>query len=98
MHNSKRSNAGRGSVGKTVVAGIKDRETNEAKANVVEHTDSETLQGFVPSNFEKGSTVDYDDARAYKGIEGLEHESVKRCIDELSKIWLMQLASNSSGR
>ena len=38
---------GRGAVGKTAVIGIKDRDTGEVRAEVVETTDKETLQDFV---------------------------------------------------
>ena len=34
---------GRGAVGKTAVAGLKDRPTNQVKATVVERTDGPTL-------------------------------------------------------
>ena len=43
-HSKKKLRAGRGTVGKTGVAGIKDRETNQIKAEVVSATDKETLQ------------------------------------------------------
>ena len=46
-HASKKLNAGRGPVGKTAVAGIRDRETNSVTAKVVNKTDKPTLQGFV---------------------------------------------------
>ena len=45
-HNSKRLNAGRGPVGKTAVAGIKDRETNQVYAKVVENTDRKTYKAW----------------------------------------------------
>lgn len=51
-HLSKRVHAGRGPVGKTAVVGIKDRETNQVSATVVEHTDKDTLQGFVADQVE----------------------------------------------
>ena len=38
---------GRGAVGKTAVAGLKDRPTNHVTKKVVRHTDEGTLQGFV---------------------------------------------------
>ena len=37
-HNSKKANAGRGPVGKTAVAGVKDRETNKVSATVIQGT------------------------------------------------------------
>ena len=39
-HANKKLKAGRGSVGKTAVVGIKDRETNQVNAEVVEHADN----------------------------------------------------------
>ena len=39
--------AGRGSVGKTSVAGIRDRDTDKLTAKVVERTDAETLQDYT---------------------------------------------------
>ena len=46
-HASKKLKAGRGTVGKIAVAGIKDRDTNKVSTKVVEKTDSETLHGFI---------------------------------------------------
>ena len=44
---SERLHQGRGAVGKTAVAGIKDRATSQVKATVVERTDGPTLRGLV---------------------------------------------------
>ena len=57
-----------GPVGKTVVVGIKDRETNAIRADVVERTDSATLQMFVLDHTKSGAKVYTDEARAYKGL------------------------------
>ena len=46
-HGKKKKRLGRGGVGKSAVVGAKDRATNEVRAEVVEGTDAETLQGFV---------------------------------------------------
>ena len=81
-HANKKLHAGRGTVGKTVVAGAKDRMTNQVSAQVVESTDSETLQRFVHEHARKGATVYTDDAAAYKGISGVEHESVRHTVGE----------------
>ena len=45
-HSNKKLRAGRDAVGKTAVAGIRDRETGEVRAQVVERTDGETLRGL----------------------------------------------------
>ena len=80
-HESKKLRQGRGTVGKTAVVGIKDRATNQVKAQVVEHTDKPTLQGFVHSNTEQGAQVYTDEARAYQGLRRL-HETVSHSAKE----------------
>ena len=87
MSNKKRKalkDTGRGAVGKTAVVGMKDRETNEVTATVVDDIDADTLQGFVTDNTENTATVYTDDARAYVGIER-PHESVKHSVSEYVK-------------
>lgn len=80
-HKSKRLNAGRGPVGKTAVAGLKDRPTNQVKAQVVERADAPTLRGFVHMNTEYDATVYTDEARAYDGLNR-KHETVKHSVGE----------------
>ena len=46
-HESQRLHAGRGTVGKTAVGGVKDRETGQVSAAVVALTDGPTLRTFV---------------------------------------------------
>ena len=53
-HASQRLNAGRGTVGKTVVVGVKDRETNKVSTEVVRSTDKATLQGVVTDHTTPG--------------------------------------------
>ena len=72
---------GRGAVGKTAVVGIKDRDTNQVRAEVVTSTDAETLQDFVEENTEEDAKVYTDEAKAYKGVER-EHEAVKHSVGE----------------
>ncbi len=86
MSNAKRkalreAGAGRGAVGKTAIIGMKDRATNEVRAEVITDTGAETLQDFVEDNTEEDATVYTDDAKAYKGIER-EHEAVKHSVSE----------------
>ena len=83
-HKSKRLNAGRGPVGKTAVAGIKDRPTGKVKAKVVEHTDAPTLQGFVHESTKWDAQVFTDEAHAYKGM-GRKHAAVKHSAGEYVK-------------
>ena len=86
MSNAKRkalaeAGVGRGAVGKTAVVGIKDRETKNVRAKVVESTDKPTLQGFVIDHTAPGATVYTDEASAYEGLP-FEHESVKHSVSE----------------
>ena len=73
--------AGRGGVGKAIVVGAKDRETNRVSAAVVGNTDAKTLQGFVSERAAKGATVYTDDHGGYQGMP-FEHETVKHSISE----------------
>ena len=80
-HADKKLHAGRGPVGKTAVAGIKDRPTNRVKAKVVAHADGPTLKGFVHQNTEPGATVYTDESLAYRGLRR-HHEAVKHSVGE----------------
>ena len=79
-HSSKKRKAGRGSVGKAAVVGIKDRDTNTVKATVVERTDALTLQGFVNAHRAEGATVYTDQYPSYEGLEN--HEAVNHSVGE----------------
>ena len=79
-HESKRRHAGRGAVGKAAVVGMKDRETNQVNAEVVEFTDKATLQSFVLGRTEPGVKVYTDEAADYQGL--LNHEAVKHSVRE----------------
>ena len=73
----------RGPVGKTAVVGVKDRETNEVRAEVVQRTDGTTLQGFVREHTEPGATVYTDEAAAYKGLaRDYRHEAVNHTVSQ----------------
>ena len=74
-HASKKLRADRGAVGKTAVAGVKDRAMKQVRAKVVESTDKPTLQGFVTEHTAPGATVYTDEASAYKGMP-FHHEAV----------------------
>ncbi len=80
-HAHKKLRAGRGGVGKAIVVGAKDRDTNRVSAAVVENTDAKTLQGFVGDHAAEGATVYTDDHGGYQGMP-FEHETVKHSISE----------------
>ena len=82
MPNSKRKTlTGRGAVGKTAVAGAKDRASNQVSAQVVQSTDAPTLQGFVEGVTDPQAQIYTDDARAYVGMDR-SHESVNHSVGE----------------
>ena len=83
-HASRKTRAGRGVVGKTPVAGVKDRETNEVRERVVDSTDAPTLQGFVMDNTKDSATVYTDESSSYASLP-MTHESVKHSLGEWVK-------------
>ena len=77
---------GRGTVGKSVVIGLKNRGTNKVRAKVVPSTDAPTLQGFVRDKTEPEATVYTDEASAYLGLaRDYDHESVNHSAGEYSR-------------
>ena len=79
-HTDKKLNAGRGTVGKAIVAGVKDRATGKVSAEVVSDTGRETLQGFVFSNTEPGAIVYTDEHVSYRGLPN--HTAVKHSVGQ----------------
>ena len=73
-HKSKRLNAGRGGVGKTVVAAAKDRASNKIDVEVIDKTDIVTMTSFVNKRRLYGAKVYTDDNHAYNRLRN--HESV----------------------
>lgn len=67
-HSDRRLEGARGSVGKMVVAGVKDRETNRISAAVVETTRKRELQSFVARRVDLGAEVFTDELKSYRGL------------------------------
>ena len=84
-HAAKKLNAGRGTVGKVPVAGLRDRATGKVKAQVVPDTTRETLHRFVTDHTAEGSTVYTDEAVAYRGLPNRTHETVRHSAGEYVK-------------
>lgn len=80
-HSSKKLRSGRGGVGKTVVAGIKDRANNQIRAEVVHSIDKDTLQGFIKNNANPDATVYTDDLRSYQDLP-FKHKAVKHSVSQ----------------
>ena len=83
----RKAQTGRGTAGKTAVVGMKDRDTNRVRAEVVATTDTATLEGFVAHNARTGATVYTDEAAAYRGLSTLRyrHKSVQHSAGEYVK-------------
>ena len=82
MSKDKRAHlTGRGTVGKAIVAGAKDRATNTISAEVVPGTDMASLQGFVASRAAPGAKIYTDEHRAYQGMR-FDHETVNHSVSE----------------
>lgn len=81
-HRDKKLKTGSGAVGKSIVAGAKDREANQVSAKVVENTKRKTLHDFIRDNVEQGSTVCTDDFKSYEKMQGFDHQSVKHSVGE----------------
>ncbi len=77
QHESKKARAGRGPVGKTPVAGARDRATNAVAARPLPGTAKGDLQGFVRARVVPGAQVRSDEAAVYAGMEEFPHEAVK---------------------
>lgn len=85
-HASKKLNAGRGTVGKTAVVGMRER-GGRTVAKAVANTDAATLQNTIHDHVEIGSTLHTDEASAYKGIGGLffNHATINHGAGEYSR-------------
>lgn len=68
-HASKKLHAGRGTVGKTAVVGVRS-ETGEVRAVVVENTKAAILEKFVRQHAQHGATVVTDTHGGYIGLSG----------------------------
>lgn len=68
-HESKKLHAGRGTVGKTAVLGMRQKD-GRTVAMPIESVDADTVQSIIYDQVAPGSTVYTDEARAYNGILG----------------------------
>ena len=71
-------------LGKTIVAGVKDRPSKRVSAAVVEYADKPTLQDFVTERTTEDATVYTDEAKGYIGLPR-EHDTVKHSAGEYVK-------------
>lgn len=82
-HAKDKLHAGRGAVGKTAVAGIRDQ-YGEVRAEPVENTKTHTLTSFIRRNAPEGATVVTDEFGAYRALpsQGFRHMTVKHSVGE----------------
>ena len=67
-HADRKLRAGRGKVGKTPVAGVRDRATGHVSASVVPDISKATLQPFVESRTAAGATIYTDEWWGYRDL------------------------------
>ena len=79
-HADRKLYAGGGTVGKTAVAGVRDRKTGRVSADVVPDTTGPTLRGFVRERTHPGALVFTDEATAYRGLP--YHQTVRHSVNE----------------
>ena len=80
-HANKRLRAGRGTVGKQAVLGMRER-GGTVRAMPVGGTDSKSLHPQIRENVEAGSTLYTDDHKAYRGMPEYKHEAVRHSAGE----------------
>jgi transposase-like protein len=82
-HESKKLKAGRGTVGKTAVLGMRER-GGRVIGMTIKTTDKKTIQAAIQQNIETGATLHTDEAAAYDGIKaaGFTHDTVNHSAGE----------------
>jgi transposase-like protein len=85
-HEHKKLKAGRGTVGKTAVLGMRER-GGRVKAIPLPSVDAQTVQDTIVQNVEVGSALHTDDAAVYRDMGGLffTQESVNHSENEYSR-------------
>lgn len=84
-HEHKKLKAGRGTVGKTPVLGMRERgKGGRTKAVKLANTDAQTIQDVIVQNVEVGSILHTDEHGAYRDMGGLffSHESINHSQGE----------------
>ena len=67
-------------IGKTPVAGVKDRKTGKVRAAVVSSTNKPTIQRFLAKHMEPAAPIFTDEATVYAGMPN--HEAVRHSVGE----------------
>ena len=80
-HSAKKMRVGRGGIGKTAVAGAKDRATGAIRGEVIPDTTKATLHGFVADHAAPDATIYTDEAGGYQGMP-FNHQTVCHGVGE----------------
>lgn len=75
-HANKKLRKGRGTIGKAIVVGIKQR-GGKVIARVLPSTSRDTLQGFIRTYVAPGTVVNTDEHASYVGMDEYEHGFVR---------------------
>lgn len=80
-HADKKLHAGRGTVGKSIVMGVKERD-GKVKSMTIQDTTAPTLHGIINKYVAKGSMICTDDHKAYSGLLDYNHHVIKHSVGE----------------
>ena len=80
-HASKRSNSGRGPVGKQPVFGLHQRD-GATRAFPIDGTDAIKLRSAIVENVKRGAKIYSDSHGGYIGLKGYDHQSVAHSVGE----------------
>ena len=96
-HSSKKLRQGRRTVGKTVVAAVRDRESGQISAAVVTGTTKRELHEFVQDRVSGDSDIYTDDLKSYEGLPNRhmvrhsvgEYVSQQAHVNGVESFWAM---------
>ena len=80
-HAKDRKHIGTGGAGKTIVAGLRDRDTKRIHAEVVANTKKPTIHAFLDEHVAANATVYTDEGGGYHGLP-YTHEAVRHGVGE----------------
>lgn len=80
-HASKKLKAGRGTVGKMIVMGLRER-GGHVKARVISSTAASVMQAYIKGTVANGSTLCTDEHSSYKGMDQYDHKVVNHTAKE----------------
>lgn len=85
-HSDKKLRAGRGTVGKSVVVGMRER-GGRTKAKPIGVADTASLHGAVHQHIEVGSEIHTDEHSGYNGLDGIfyKHQTINHGAGEYAR-------------